>query len=543
MVEGMRALIMGTMLATLAAVTGGQPAAAESARGVQIMPATAAATAPPAAVPAERRVALVIGNGAYRNAPPLTNPPNDARTVATALTGAGFELVGGKALIDLDRAGTENAIRSFGQQLRGGAIGLFYYAGHGLQISGTNYLVPVSAQLASEADVKYELVDVNFVLDEMVQAVNRLNMILLDACRNNPFGGRGLRSVSGGLAQMQAPSGTVISYATQPGNVAADGSGGNSPYTAALAETIRQPGRSVFEVFNDVGIAVKKKTGGAQQPWLSTSPIEGQFYFEPASTEAAESVPAPTAAPPPSSADKEALYWESIKDSHNPAFYRAYLEQFPTGVFAGLARAKLASITPAAPALAPTPAPAFDPETVPYLTEQQKAGLREYQTGASPKALAISKRGHFAYLTNGNGELTEDDARRRVLERCQFLAGTSCMLYSVSGLVLQPDTRSLAPTPVTIRSSGRFDPAAVPFVAQTVRNTKMPVFAAARTHKALAIHPSGAWATATGRESVEAATTVALQNCAQFKEKGCMIYAVDDEIVLAGPEDGAARRQ
>ena len=109
--------------------------------------------------------------------------------------------------------------------------------------------------------------------------------------------------------------------------------------------------------------------------------------------------------------------------------------------------------------------------------------------------------------------------------------------------MLQPDTRSLAPTPVTIRSSGRFDPAAVPFVAQTVRNTKMPVFAAARTHKALAIHPSGAWATATGRESVEAATTVALQNCAQFKEKGCMIYAVDDEIVLAGPEDGAARRQ
>ena len=139
---------------------------------------------------------------------------------------------------------------------------------------------------------------------------------------------------------MQAPSGTVISYATQPGNVAADGAGGNSPFTEALVASIRTPGRSVFEVFNDVGVAVKKKTGGVQQPWLATSPIEGQFYFVPGAAPAAAPVALASAAPayPAISADKEALYWESIKDSNNPSFYRAYLAQFPSGVFAGWPR-------------------------------------------------------------------------------------------------------------------------------------------------------------------------------------------------------------
>ena len=488
----MQALLSGLVIlvATAIGLTAGtaQAQAQDSNRGVQRVPAAAPPTAAPAAAATEHRVALVIGNGAYRNAPALTNPPNDARTIADVLRGAGFELVGGQALLDLDRAATEKAIRTFGQQLRGGSVGLFYYAGHGLQISGVNYLVPVSAEISSEADVKYELVDLNFVLDEMVNAGNRLNMILLDACRNNPFGGRGMRSAGGGLAQMQAPSGTMISYATQPGNVAADGSGGNSPYTAALAESIRTPGRNVFEVFNSVGLTVKKRTGDVQQPWLSASPIEGQFYFIPASAPVPDaSTPAatnPAPAQPPAyssqSGDKEALYWRSIKDSNNPAFYQAYLDQFPTGVFAGLARAKMAAITPPppvapAPSIRSTPSPslspptsaAFDPETVPYLPEHQRSALRKYQAGPLPKALAISSQGHFAYYINNSGELTEGEVRRRALERCQFANGAPCVLYSVNGTVLQPDPHALTPTPVYIKGSGHFDPAAVPFVSQS----------------------------------------------------------------------------
>ena len=570
-------------------------AAADEQRGVRL--ASGAAVGSAGGLPTERRVALVIGNGAYRNAPPLANPPNDARLIAEAVRAAGFELVGGKVMVDLDRTGTEQAIRSFGQQLRGGAIGLFYYAGHGLQISGANYLVPVSANLSSEADVKYELVDVNFVLDEMVQAGNRLNVIILDACRNNPFGGRGLRAVSGGLAQMQAPSGTVISYATQPGNVAADGANGNSPYTEALASSMRTPGRSVFEVFNEVGVAVKKKTSGVQQPWLATSPIEGQFYFVPVVEAATPSVPVSppaSAAPayPMMSVDKEALYWESIKDSNNPSFYNAYLGQFPTGVFAGLARAKLEALaapkpppvvasvprsppsalpssppvpSPSPVVVAPTqggifsslsrpgggslgaetrvaairapaaPAPAvvaFDAAAVPYLSEAQKASLSAYQTAAVPKALAVGASGAFAFAGNANGDATESDVRRRVLERCQYINKAPCLLYSVNGFLAQADVRAMTPTAVAIKGSGRFDPGAVPFIAQAIRDTKMTAYSTARLHKALVVHPSGAWASVGGRASVEEAVEAALQHCASYREHGCVVYAEDDEVVL-----------
>jgi len=246
------------------------------------------------AAPAEKRVALVIGNGAYRYAPTLRNAPGDARLMAETLNGLGFRLIGDGALIDLERPAMEQAIRSFGRALREGAVGVFYYSGHGLQIRGTNFMIPVSAKVATESDVKYELVDVSFVLDEMGNAGNRLNILILDACRNNPLGGRGLRSVGDGLATMTAPAGTAIAFATQPGNVARDGDGSHSPYTQALAQAIRTPGLDLFDTFNDVGLAVKKATSGQQQPWLSSSPIEGRFYFAGGGT-AAVTVPDNTA--------------------------------------------------------------------------------------------------------------------------------------------------------------------------------------------------------------------------------------------------------
>jgi uncharacterized caspase-like protein len=185
----------------------------------------AALAAPPGAcqtgaAPAEERVALVIGNGLYRHVPPLTNPPSDARLVAETLKSLDFRLIGDAALLNGDRAAMERAMRDFGKRLRGRSVGLFYYAGHGVQIEGENYLVPVAADVEDAADVKYELVNVGYVLDEMKNAGNRLNIVILDACRNNPFGGRGLRALTRGLAQMQAPEGTLISYATQPGNTA-----------------------------------------------------------------------------------------------------------------------------------------------------------------------------------------------------------------------------------------------------------------------------------------------------------------------------------
>jgi len=228
---------------------------------------------------AEKRVALIVGNGAYQYVGRLANPRNDAALMAVTLKSLGFTLIGDRAQIDLDKAGFESAIQTFGTQLQGADVGLFFYSGHGLQIRGENYLIPTSADLMIEADVDFQLIDVNVVLQQMKQARSTLNIVILDACRDNPFEGRGFRAAKPGLAQMQAPEGTLISYATEPGNVALDGNQGNSPYTQALAQIIRQPGLELFEVFNEVGLAVRRSTKNRQAPWVSTSPIKGQFYF------------------------------------------------------------------------------------------------------------------------------------------------------------------------------------------------------------------------------------------------------------------------
>jgi hypothetical protein len=228
---------------------------------------------------AEKRIALVVGNSAYQNITRLDNPHSDAMLMAETLGALGFTLVGGRAQLDLDKSALDAAVQNFGRQIQGVDVALFYYAGHGVQVNGSNYLVPVSANPTREADVDFQMVDINLVLRQMQGSGTRLNMVILDACRNNPFGARGLRSSDGGLAQMRAPEGTLISYATQPGSVAQDGSDGHSPYTRALATTIRQAGLDIFQTFNQVGLAVKRETGGTQQPWVSSSPIDGTFYF------------------------------------------------------------------------------------------------------------------------------------------------------------------------------------------------------------------------------------------------------------------------
>lgn len=267
--------------------------------GRLVLPAVAFALLTTAPASAEKRVALVIGNSAYKNVTPLDNPARDAQLMADTLTGLGFALVGGHARLDLDKSAMDNAVQEFGSQVVGADVALFYYAGHGVQVAGSNYLVPVSANPTREADVDFQMVDANLVLRQMQGSGTRLNLVILDACRNNPFGSRGLRGADGGLAQMRAPDGTLISYATQPGNVAQDGSDGHSPYTKALAATLKQPGLDIFQTFNQVGLAVKRATGGTQQPWVSSSPIDGTFYFVAPSTQVAAAQPQEALRPDP----------------------------------------------------------------------------------------------------------------------------------------------------------------------------------------------------------------------------------------------------
>lgn len=246
---------------------------------------------------AEKRIALVVGNSAYQNVTRLDNPRNDAVLMAETLGNLGFSLIGGRAQLDLDKSALDGSVQDFGRQVQGADVALFYYAGHGVQVNGSNYLVPVNANPTREADVDFQMVDINLILRQMQGSGTRLNLVILDACRNNPFGARGLRSSEGGLAQMRAPEGTLISYATQPGSVAQDGSDGHSPYTKALATTIKQAGLDIFQTFNQVGLAVKRETGGSQQPWVSSSPIDGTFYFVAPAAAAQQAAIAPTQQP------------------------------------------------------------------------------------------------------------------------------------------------------------------------------------------------------------------------------------------------------
>lgn len=294
-----------------------------------------------------QRVALVIGNGAYKDAP-LTNPVNDARAIAQALKESGFSVI---IRENMDQRSMLSALREFGDRLRAGGTGLFYYAGHGMQIKGRNYLIPVGASIDREDEVAYSAVDAQAVLDKMEAAGNVANIMILDACRNNPFI-RSTRSGQAGLAQMDAPVGTLVAYATSPGAVASDGSGTNGLYTQHLLNAIRQPSSKVEDVFKQVRANVRRDSQGKQVPWESTS-LEGDFYFKGGPM---------VAAPADPHAGLEAVLWDAVKGSNLPVEVRAYLSRYPSGKFAADARARLAqlqamqAVQPATAAAVPAPA-------------------------------------------------------------------------------------------------------------------------------------------------------------------------------------------
>jgi uncharacterized caspase-like protein len=225
------------------------------------------------------RYALVIGNASYKNSP-LDNPVNDARDMATSLRRLGFDVIKKE---NLSRKEMANSIREFGELIAKGGVGLFYYAGHGMQVKGKNYLIPVNANIQHEDEVAYESIDVDRLLAKMHSAGNRLNIVILDACRNNPFA-RSFRSSAKGLARMNAPVGTLIAYATSPNRVASDGKRGerNGLYTKYLLENMEIPDLEIGQMFRRVRRAVRIASNKVQIPWESSS-MEGDFYFVPQS--------------------------------------------------------------------------------------------------------------------------------------------------------------------------------------------------------------------------------------------------------------------
>ncbi|MCF8157304.1 MAG: SUMF1/EgtB/PvdO family nonheme iron enzyme [Rhodoferax sp.] len=288
-----------------------------------------------------KRIALVIGNSAYKDSP-LKNPVNDARDMAATLRKLGFDVI---EKTDANQKDMNRAIAQFGEKLRSDTVALFFYAGHGIQVRGKNYIIPVDAQVTSEASVRVETVDVDSVMDQL--AVSPMNIVILDACRNNPFE-RKFRSVGGGLAQMDAPKGSLIAYATAPGKTAADGSGRNGLYTQELLKSIQAPGLTLESVFKRVRNGVMAASGEAQTPWESSS-LTGDFYFTGPTpvpvTVAAPVAPAALAAMRPGASDPapiEVMLWESVKTATTVGELQAYLNRYPNGFFADVAKARIA---------------------------------------------------------------------------------------------------------------------------------------------------------------------------------------------------------
>ena len=278
------------------------------------------------------KVALVVGNGKYKDAPELKNAPNDAKAIAEALKGSGFAVT---MLLDSGRDALVQAIRDYVNGMeKQKAVGLFYFAGHGVQLDWRNYMLPVDAVIDKIEDVAKQSVDVARLMEGLTKAANPMNMIILDACRENPFG-TAKPVAQKGLSQMDAPTHTILAYATSPGNVASDGDGANGLYTENLLREIKVPEAKIEDVFKRVRLGVRRTSKGAQIPWESTS-LEEDFWFLP-----------PKELKKKSDAEKEKAFeeelklWESIRESKTPGPLEDYLRRYPSGEYTELAQLQL----------------------------------------------------------------------------------------------------------------------------------------------------------------------------------------------------------
>ena len=317
---------------------------------------------------AEPRIALVVGNSNYISVSNLPNPVNDAALIAQTLTDVGFTVT---QVSDGDLDGLRTAVSAFGAALRDAgpeATGLFYYAGHGVQSFGRNYLIPVDATLSNAADLGLVAMEADQVLRQMASARNRTNIFILDACRNNPF--VEIPELNdNGLAEMNAPTGTFLALATAPGAVALDGLGANSPFTTALATQMLIPGQPIEQVFKDVRVLVLEETRGLQTPW-DTSSLTADFVFRPEEAMSAEAL-------------AEAQLWASVRATNDPVQLMLFLRAYPDSSFETEARTLLDQVMALETAGVAEPTGVDPDETAAFEAATTAGTLAAYQAFAA----------------------------------------------------------------------------------------------------------------------------------------------------------------
>jgi len=380
------------------------------------------------AAKADRRVAFVVGNGAYKNVAQLPNPPVDAKAMAAVLRNVGFEVVEGT---NLTRDKMTERLLEFGKKAQGADVAVFFYAGHGIAISGTNYLLPIDADIKSEMDVKLgAAINIDLTLDQTMSDA-KVKLVFLDACRDNPFAAKiksnaSTRSVSvqSGLAEMKSGEGTLIAFATGPGQTALDGQEGtNSPFTRALIANLTTPGVEIQQAMTKVRAQVNEETNKGQLPWGHTNLI-GSVYLNPvaapAAGAAAPSSSAPAAVASTSSgSDVEVEFWRSVRESNKPEELNAYLTSYPNGQFKSLALARIASLENGPSTTTRNLTTGIDPATFTENSDQtteDQIGLEKGQRRDVQRRLT-----GLGFDTKVTGKF--DDTTRAVITRWQAARG------------------------------------------------------------------------------------------------------------------------
>jgi len=439
---------------------------------------------------AERRVAFVVGNGAYQHATQLPNPSIDAKAMAALLRNVGFDVIEGT---DLGREGMAARLGEFAAKTQGADVALFFYAGHGIAVNGKNYLIPVDAELNSELDIKLgAAIDIEVTLDQTM-ADAKVKLVFLDACRDNPFADK-IRSaartrsvtVSSGLAEMRSSEGTLIAFATGPGQKALDGrQGENSPFTRALLKNLAEPGVEIRHALTKVRAEVSEETGKRQLPWENTN-LTGFFYMNQAAAApgaAAAGAPgtavASPATPTNASNDIELEFWRSARSSDKPEEYSAYLTRFPNGNFAGLARARIAALQAGTSARGADETQSIATAVPTRETEEQLALDQRKRSDIQKRLSAL---GYPAGTADGNFS----DTTRRAIERWQ-----TTRHYPKSGYFnkLQHEALLAERLPV-IRSVDR--PAPTTAQRQQPQAAPAPAPTAAAAPPAQTVNPAGA---------------------------------------------------
>jgi hypothetical protein len=520
---------------------------------------TLASTTPAAA---DKRVALVFGNSAYQHVNKLPNPAKDAASMAEMLKQSGFDVVDAKQ--DVGNAEMRRMIRDFSDKVREADVALVFYAGHGIEIDGINYLLPVDTKLERDVDVEDEAVSLDRIV-RILDPAKKLRLVILDACRDNPFQQTMKRSLSSrgverGLAKVEPQSpNTLIAYAAKAGSTASDGDDKHSPFTTALLQQLPIPGQDIRRSLGYVRDEVLKSTANRQEPFVYGSLGGDDVVLVPGATRPAAPVPAQVAALDPNSPIR--MDYELAAQINTQAGWDAFLKNYPKGFYADLALAARNKLGPAAkqdvaqanpeprnlsPASTASPE-SFSAEAVPFVGTRVRIALAsEYAQGAASKAMALNITGFYAFVV---AQRDEEAAKSAALEQCQQRADAAhsirkCEIYAVGDRVVYPHGRPPVPQGPWIRhdpsTEKPFVAKDLPLIPDSARASFATTYPQVRKPKSIAVSPKGLFYYMAGTDSVEDATRRSLESCGALSGDACMIVAVDDVFVVPLPTTAKA---